>query len=662
MLKRILIVDNSSVLAMRVKALLELIGCEAVLCHFSEVEKILLEQSFEMIAIAHGIPITLIEQIKPFLKSVPTLLIAPNSQGGTVIDSFSDIYRLLPDSQVIYPFYDNKELIGILEGQLMMNEDEVEILLPRILLVDSELDKLAELETALKGAHIDVVTATSLKEAIEQSIAYKIDILISDFNLPHCSGIDVYRKVKGINPDCRCLLITSEALQSTLIEAIRIGVDDVLEKPLDQSLLLQSVHKMWQTELLKRNNTELVERLQDTVDALIEKDSLLRVIYKNTPDGIILFQKSGKVLEANDSCSSLFSVERDKLVGHSMYDLIDRDSVNEIQDAIAMALHNKQFHCDLSVTNNLGTVIPLAGSFSEIDFHGESAFAAVLKDVSHLKHKEDLLREAKALLEHKVQSRTAELQAAKEQAEMANQSKSEFLANMSHELRTPMHSILSFSQFGLEKLSKEPIPVDKLEKYLSRIETSGQRLLSLLNNLLDLSKLDAGQFPFNPSKQEILSIIRTGIEDVSGSALSKSIQIRLNESDFSSCYLECDASHINQIIRNLLGNAIKFSDANSFIDVILRKEQNSVLVQIKDSGIGIPDSELEHIFDKFAQSSTTNKGAGGTGLGLAICREFVSLHHGKIWAQNNSDKGASIFISLPINTTNQTLSSEILMS
>jgi signal transduction histidine kinase len=225
-----------------------------------------------------------------------------------------------------------------------------------------------------------------------------------------------------------------------------------------------------------------------------------------------------------------------------------------------------------------------------------------------------------------------------------------------------MHSILSFSQFGLEKLSKAPIPVDKLEKYLSRIETSGQRLLSLLNNLLDLSKLDAGQFPFNPSKQEIFSIIKTGIEDVSGSALSKNIQIRLNEADFSSCYLECDASHINQIIRNLLGNAIKFSDVNGSIDVILSKDESNVLVQIKDSGLGIPESELEHIFDKFAQSSTTNKGAGGTGLGLAICREFVSLHQGKIWAQNNPDKGASIFLSLPIDATNQTLSSEISMS
>ena len=107
------------------------------------------------------------------------------------------------------------------------------------------------------------------------------------------------------------------------------------------------------------------------------------------------------------------------------------------------------------------------------------------------------------MLEEEVKARTAQLEHAKNVAEAANHSKSEFLANMSHELRTPMHSILSFARFGLEKVANDDLSKDKLNKYLSRIEQSGERLLSLLNNLLDLSKLDVGKFPFNPQKHNL---------------------------------------------------------------------------------------------------------------------------------------------------------------
>jgi signal transduction histidine kinase len=293
-----------------------------------------------------------------------------------------------------------------------------------------------------------------------------------------------------------------------------------------------------------------------------------------------------------------------------------------------------------------GVKIPLAGSFSEIDFHGEIAFAAILKNVSHLKHKEELLQEAKDLLEEKVKIRTFELEQAKNQAESANHSKSEFLANMSHELRTPMHSILSFSRFSLEKLDLTPIPTDKIKKYLSRIESSGHRLLSLLNNLLDLSKLDVGKFPFEPHVQNLLPIIKMSMEDISGLSLERKIIVNLKSQE-RAVMLNCDGDQISQVMRNLLGNAIKFSPDQSIIEVQVSSNYVEIRVVVTDQGIGIPEAELEHIFDKFAQSSSTNKGAGGTGLGLAICREFIDCHHGSIMARNNKNSGASIIINIP---------------
>jgi len=432
-----------------------------------------------------------------------------------------------------------------------------------------------------------------------------------------------------------------------MIEAIRQGVEDVLIKPVNESMLLQSLHKLWQTELVRRHNTELVNRLQDTVDVLIEKDSLLRVIYKHTPDAIMLFERGGRVIEANDACSELFSVPINGFEGKSLFELLDESSVTNLQEKITEINLHRQFSCDLHLPSGHGETIPLVGSFNEIDHHGEMALAVIFKNVTHLKQKEELLREAKDMLEEEVKARTRQLEQAKNAAEAANHSKSEFLANMSHELRTPMHSILSFARFGLDKVNAGDFAKEKLQKYLSRIESSGERLLSLLNNLLDLSKLDVGKFPFNPRSYNLSNIIKSSIEDVSGTALEKQITITfIPETPAITC--ECDEEQVNQLMRNLLGNALKFSDAHSEIKIDLTSTRGQVFIKVIDEGIGIPEDELEHIFAKFVQSSKTNSGAGGTGLGLALCREFVVLHKGNISAHSNQLGGTTIAVELPL--------------
>jgi signal transduction histidine kinase len=210
-----------------------------------------------------------------------------------------------------------------------------------------------------------------------------------------------------------------------------------------------------------------------------------------------------------------------------------------------------------------------------------------------------------------------------------------------------MHSILSFSRFGLSKLDAGDFAKEKLIKYLSRIESSGERLLSLLNNLLDLSKLDVGKFPFNPRPYNLSNIIKTSIDDVSGTAMEKEIEIVFTEQPLP-VISQCDEEQINQLLRNVLGNALKFSEPKSKIQINLESDSRFATIEVTDSGVGIPEDELEHIFTKFVQSSKTNSGAGGTGLGLALCREFVSLHQGEITAHNNENGGATISIQVPL--------------
>jgi len=258
-----------------------------------------------------------------------------------------------------------------------------------------------------------------------------------------------------------------------------------------------------------------------------------------------------------------------------------------------------------------------------------------------------LVRTIQYSLERKsVKQQLLESEIAKREAETANQAKSEFLANMSHELRTPLHSILGFASFGIKKYdSAKP---EKLLDYFSRIKQSGKTLLELLNDLLDLAKLESRKLKFVFEPTNLALLVNSVTNEFDTMLSEKNLAVQHEVSNFNE-QVTLDAEKIKQVLRNLLNNAIKFSPDGGAIDVAIGRTDNSVRVSVRDQGPGIPPDELESVFDKFMQSSKTMTGAGGTGLGLAICQEIVAAHKGRIWAENRPEGGAVFSFEIPLS-------------
>jgi len=223
---------------------------------------------------------------------------------------------------------------------------------------------------------------------------------------------------------------------------------------------------------------------------------------------------------------------------------------------------------------------------------------------------------------------------AKGEAEAANQAKSEFLANMSHELRTPLHSILSFASFGIKKYTKAK--PEKLLDYFDIIKRSGKMLQELLDDLLNLAKLESGKTTFVFKPTDLVMLVKSVMNELEPLLSERNLSIRHEVHKFDG-EVTLDADKIKQVLRNLLDNAIKFSP------------KGRIRVSVRDQGPGIPQDELEVVFDKFVQSSKTKTGAGGTGLGLAICHEIIDAHRGRIWAENRPEGGAVFSFEIPLS-------------
>jgi PAS domain S-box-containing protein len=364
-------------------------------------------------------------------------------------------------------------------------------------------------------------------------------------------------------------------------------------------------------------------------DAVNRTEARFRALVENSSDGVLLLTLERRIEYASPSTLRILGYRPAQAVGLGLSDLVHPDDHAEIDACWQMAMA----HPGKPV---LGVVrIRHAdGRWRYIEMMGMNRFDDPVVEALVLNYRDITYRK-------QVEQ---ELQAAKEAAEAASRAKSEFLANVSHEIRTPMNGILGMTQLALEATSRE-----QQHEYLELVKTSGASLLTLINEILDLSKIEAGRFELDETAFAIRPLVEAAVKAMVWSAAEKSLSVDMQVHDDVPEVLIGDPSRLRQVLVNLLGNALKFTERGG---VSLRvnlhaisEGQVALHFEIEDTGIGIPVDKQRVIFDAFTQGDgSTSRKYGGSGLGLAICTRVVAMMDGQIWVDSTPGAGSTFHV------------------
>lgn len=424
---------------------------------------------------------------------------------------------------------------------------------------------------------------------------------------------------------------------------IEEAIKNVIERgrPYDLELELISAkgnHKWVRTtghpKIFDGKVVKVTGSLQDISDRKLAEKGLemeamkRRILIEQSADGIVIIDHNGKVFEANKKFASMLGYTEEEITSLYMWDWDTEYTREQLIEMISLAdevgvTHETRQRC------KDGTLIDVEVSGNGAIFGKEKLIFCVCRDITERKNAEEALLNAKQM------------------AEDASTSKSEFLATMSHELRTPLNSIIGFSEILTHEIVGELN--DKQSEYVEHISNSGKHLLGLINSILDFSKMEAGKMeicccPFCVG--DVVEEVRATIIPI---AERKNIKIKVSvEPDLT---MNADRTKFKQILYNLIGNAIKFTEQGGTVSINVKQVGDMIHTSVKDNGIGISSENTDRLFEPFKQLSKYNiREQGGTGLGLTIVKKYVEMHKGKIWVKSQPGKGSTFEFVIPVES------------
>ena len=531
----------------------------------------------------------------------------------------------------------------------------------KILLVDDEENARLLAHTVLTSQGFTVMTSSNGVEAMETIRNNRPDLVITDILMPVMDGFALCRAIKEDSELCSIPIIfyTATYVDSSDEKfAMTLGASRFIVKPVEISQFIKIVRETLDNHLeddqpvpnlldktapLDRLHAESLSRKLDkkALDLQLEREALhnseeqKRLILKTVPDLIWLKDIDGRYLSCNPMFERFVGATEAEIIGKTDHDFIDATTANSFRHYDQMAMKS-------------GKPVTTEEWITFAD-NGHNALLEIIK--TPLKSADGtaigVLAIARDITERK--QTEAKLIKAKESAEAANRAKSEFLAVMSHEIRTPLNAIL-----GMAEVVKETALDQTQSRYIDVIDRAGQNLLTLIEDILDLSHIESGQLTLETQAINLQELTNEAIEIHAHKAEQKMVTLHCHIDGSVPKTFDGDHKRVRQVLLNLIGNAVKFTDQGRVELKISILDQHSLLFAIFDTGIGIHHDKQKLIFEPFSQAdSSLTRQYGGVGLGLALCKRLVEVMKGNIWLESEPDNGSTFYFSIPLATKDQ---------
>ncbi|HEY3175260.1 MAG TPA: response regulator [Candidatus Polarisedimenticolia bacterium] len=523
----------------------------------------------------------------------------------------------------------------------------------RILAVDDSMTYLNELAEMLREEGYEVVTAGSGEEAIELLGAQGVDGILLDLMMPGLSGHETCRRIKS-EAKWRAiplLMLTAREDREAMLEGFNAGADDYIAKSDDFAILAgrlrAQLRRSHYEEENRRIREELLRREHESLEAYRTREAkdLLQRVLDTLPVGVFILDGNGEIIHVNPAARRIW--EGIRFVGRE--DFCQKKAcwadtgrpLDAEEWAASLVLKGGE-----AVTDQIVEIECFDGTRKVIH---NSAFPVIGPDHSMtgaIAVELDITAQRRA--EEALKGKNIELARARVQAEKESRFKSRFLASMSHELRTPLNGIIGFSELLDQELFGTLTARQKT--YVGNVLASGRHLLDLVNDILDISKVEAGRMELSREWTPLASVVEAAQEIIAPLAAKR---LQTLEVDVAAGLpdLHIDPVRIRQVLNNLLSNAVKFTAEGGAIKLTAYEREGRIRVVVQDNGIGIRSEDMTRLFREFERiESASGEKPEGTGLGLVLSRRLAELHGGSILAESEPGKGSTFTLDLPVGS------------